>query len=67
VIQVLAAAGAIQSVSFNCGQMLLAKGRADWSYRWSIVHFIVLISLELFFVRWGAVGVALGLQQAWFS
>jgi PST family polysaccharide transporter len=60
VIQVLAPAGAIQSVTFNCGQMLLAKGRADWSYRWGILHFVVLLGLELFFVRWGTVGVALG-------
>ena len=60
VIQVLAPAAAIQSVTFNCGQLLLAKGRADWSFRWGIVHLIVLVGLEIFFVRWGAVGVALG-------
>jgi PST family polysaccharide transporter len=59
-IQVLAPAAAIQSVTFNCGQMLLAKGRADWSFRWGILHLIVLTGLELFFVRWGAVGVAFG-------
>ena len=59
-IQVLAPAGAIQSVTFNCGQILLAKGRADWSYRWGILHLIVLFGLEIFFVRWGAVGVAFG-------
>jgi PST family polysaccharide transporter len=60
VIQVLALAGAIQSVTFNCGQILLAKGHAEWSFRWGVLHFIVLTALELFFVRWGTVGVALG-------
>jgi PST family polysaccharide transporter len=60
VIQVLALAAAIQSVTFNCGQLLMAKGHADWSFRLGIVHLIVLAGLELLFLRWGAVGVALG-------
>jgi O-antigen/teichoic acid export membrane protein len=60
VIHVLALAGAIQSVTFNCGQILFAKGRADWSFRWGILHLIVLSGLEIVFVRWGAVGVAFG-------
>jgi lipopolysaccharide exporter len=60
VIQVLAPVGAVQSVTFNCGQILLAKGRADWTYRWGILHLIVLLVLEITFVRWGVVGVTLG-------
>ena len=60
VLWVLAPAGAIQSITLNCNQLLLAKGRSDWSFRWGVVFFIVLTSLELVFVRWGAVGVATG-------
>jgi O-antigen/teichoic acid export membrane protein len=60
VIWVLAPAGAVQSVTFNCGQILLAKGRSDWTFRWGLLYFIVLTGLELTMVRWGVVGVATG-------
>jgi PST family polysaccharide transporter len=60
IIWVLAPAGAIQAVTFNSGQLLLAKGRSDWTYRWGILYVAVLGTLELAMSRWGATGVALG-------
>ena len=59
-IWILAPIGAVQSVTFNSAQILLAKGRSDWSYRWGMVYCVVLITFELFAVRWGAAGVAGG-------
>jgi PST family polysaccharide transporter len=59
-IWALAPAGAAQSVTFNCGHLLLAKGRSDWTLRCGLLYLVVLGILELVMVRWGTVGVALG-------
>ncbi|MGW5238142.1 MOP flippase family protein [Monashia sp. NPDC004114] len=48
---------AVQSVTLSSSQLLLAKGRSDWSYRWGVVYCVVLTALELYGVRWGLVGV----------
>ena len=37
VIWVLAPIAALQSVTVNSNQLLLAKGRSDWSFRWGVV------------------------------
>ncbi|GAB3254568.1 lipopolysaccharide biosynthesis protein [Nocardioides dilutus] len=60
VIWCLAPACAFTSVTFNCDQILRAKQRSDWSWRWGVVHLVVLGGIELFMVRWGVVGVAAG-------
>jgi PST family polysaccharide transporter len=60
IIWVLAPAGAIQAVTVNSGQLMLAKGRSDWTYRWGVLYVVVLGTLELVMSRWGATGVALG-------
>ena len=57
VLWFLAPVAAVQSVTAHSSQLLLAKGRSDWSYRWGVVYCIVLTALELFGVRWGLVGV----------
>jgi lipopolysaccharide exporter len=59
-VWILAPTGAIQSTTLNCQQLLLAKGRSDWSFRWGLVFLLVLGSLELYFSQWGVVGVAAG-------
>lgn len=58
VLWLLAPLAAVQSVTLNSSQLLLAKGRSDWSYRWGIVYCVVLTGLEMGAVRWGLVGVA---------
>jgi PST family polysaccharide transporter len=60
VILALAPAGAIQSVTFNSAQILFAKGRADWAFRWGLLHLGLLTPLELVGARWGITGVAWG-------
>ena len=58
VIVALAPAGAVQSVTFNSAQIFFAKGRADWAFRWGLVHLVLLVPLEIFGARWGVAGVA---------
>jgi lipopolysaccharide exporter len=58
VIWLLAPIAAVQSMTVNSTQMLLAKGRSDWAFRWGVVYCLVLTVLELLGVRWGLVGVA---------
>jgi lipopolysaccharide exporter len=58
IIWLLAPVAAIQSVTASSGQILLAKGRSDVSYRWGIVYCVVLGVGELCAVPWGLVGVA---------
>lgn len=60
VLWILAPVGALQSITLTCPQLLLAKGRSDWSLRWGIVYLVVLGGCELLFARWGSVGVAAG-------
>jgi PST family polysaccharide transporter len=60
VVSVLAPIAAIQSVTFNSSQLLLAKGRSDWSYRWGMVYCVVLTVFELVGVKWGLFGTAVG-------
>ncbi|HMM93441.1 lipopolysaccharide biosynthesis protein [Phycicoccus sp.] len=54
----LAPAAAVQSVVGSSAQLLLAKGRSDWSYRWGLVYTVVLTGLTLLAVQWGIVAVA---------
>jgi PST family polysaccharide transporter len=60
IIWVLAPAGAAQSVSFNSGQLQLAKGKPEWTWRCGLAYLVVLAPLQLLLVPWGAVGVAVG-------
>ena len=60
VIWCLAPACAFTSVTYTCDQILRAKDRSDWSWRWGVVHLVVLGGIELYAVRWGVVGVAAG-------
>lgn len=59
-IWVLAPAGAAQSVTTNTGQLLLAKGRADYTYRWGLLYVAVVTAFEIVGSRWGIVGIASG-------
>ncbi|QIM21708.1 lipopolysaccharide biosynthesis protein [Phycicoccus sp. HDW14] len=54
----LAPAAAVQSVVSSSAQLMLAKGRSDWSYRWGLVYTVVLTGLTLVAVEWGIVAVA---------
>ena len=58
VIWILAAVGAMQSVGSTVGQLYLAKGRADWLFRWGITAGTLTVLSFLLGIPWGIIGVA---------
>lgn len=58
IIWLFAPMAAVQSVAATSNQLLLAKGRSDWAFRWGIVYCVVLTAFEFVGVQWGVVGVA---------
>lgn len=59
VIWILAAVGAIQSVGSTVGQLYLAKGRADWLFRWGVSAGALYVLSFVIGIPWGIIGVAL--------
>ena len=57
-VSMLAAVGAIQSLTFLSGPIYLCKGRADWMFRWGILASITYVIAFLSGVQWGLNGVA---------
>lgn len=58
-IYVFAPLGMVHSITSTLGQVLLAKGRADWMFRVGIVGGSFGVCGFLFGVQWGTIGVAL--------
>jgi O-antigen/teichoic acid export membrane protein len=58
VIQILAVVGLIQSVQTLSAEVLLALGRANWLFRFTIVWFVGTVAAFALGVQWGIVGVA---------
>jgi O-antigen/teichoic acid export membrane protein len=58
VIQILAVVGLIQSLQTLSGEVLLALGRANWLFRFTIVWFVGSVSSFVVGLEWGIVGVA---------
>ncbi len=58
VFQVLAPVGLVQSVQTTVGQIYMAKGRTDWSFRWSLVYSCILVGSFLVGIHFGIIGVA---------
>ncbi len=57
-LAILAAVGALQSLSSSHGSVFMATGRADIMFRWSLFVNAITLSAFIIGVRWGAVGVA---------
>lgn len=57
-IWVLAPLGAVQSIGVTAGQLFLAKGRADWMFRWGVVAGTLYIGSFLVGLPWGMLGIA---------
>ena len=55
-IWVLGPVGALQSVTLNAGHLLLAKGRTDLSFRWTIATSVVTLAAEVVGLRGGTAG-----------
>ena len=58
VIQILALAGLIQSLQTLNGEILMAVGRANVLFRFTIVWFVGTLGAVAFGIQWGIVGVA---------
>lgn len=63
-VWVLAPVGALQSVTATYSELLMAKGRTDLNFRFSLVSGLVILSAEAVGLRWGLVGVAVGYALA---
>jgi len=57
-IWVLVPIGAIQSIWPLTGQILLAKGRANWYFRQGMIRGLMFVGAFLLGVKWGVLGVA---------
>lgn len=58
VIQVLAAAGVIQSLQTLHGEILLALDRSGWLLRFTALWFVVTVAALAIGLNWGVIGVA---------
>lgn len=51
--------GAVQSIGVTAGHLFLAKGRADWYFRWGVVAGGLYVCCFLAGLPWGVLGVAI--------
>ena len=57
-LKLLIAAGMLKAVGTVVGSVFLAKGKANWSFRWTVANLIVFIPALFWGVRYGIEGVA---------
>ena len=57
-LRLLIAAGMLKAVGTIVGSVFLAKGKANWSFRWTVANLIVFIPTLFWGVRYGIAGVA---------
>lgn len=57
-MQILAVVSIVSAVMGTGGSVMLAKGRADWALRWSVVTTVALIGGFAVGLQWGIDGVA---------
>ena len=57
-LRLLIVAGMIKAVGTVVGSIFLAKGKADWSFRWTLANLIVFVPALFWGVQYGIDGVA---------
>ena len=57
-LRLLIVAGMLKAVGTVVGSVFLAKGKANWSFRWTLANLIVFIPALFWGVRYGIEGVA---------
>lgn len=65
-MQILAVGGMRQAVMYTVGPVLMARGRADWQFRWGLVTAAGIIPGYSVGLLWGIEGVAAGGTAAGF-
>ncbi len=58
VLQLLIIAGMLKSVGTVVGSVFLAKGKAHWSFRWTVINLIVFVPALFYGVQYGLDGIA---------
>lgn len=58
-LRLLILAGMAKAVGTVVGSIFLAKGKANWSFRWTVVNLMVFVPLLSWGVRYGLDGVAM--------
>ena len=61
VIRVLGPAAAVQALACITASVMLAKGRSDWLYRWTLANCLVGAAAMTVAAQWGLIGVSLAL------
>lgn len=61
VIQVLGPVAAVQALACITASVMLAKGRSDWLYRWTLANCLVGAAAMAVGAQWGLMGVSLAL------
>ena len=59
-IQILSITGALQSMGTTVGTILLSQGRSDISFKWNLFAVINLSIAMVIGMKWGIIGVAMG-------
>ena len=57
-LRLLILAGMLKAVGTVVGSVFLAKGKANWSFRWTLVNLIVFVPALYWGVRYGIDGIA---------
>ena len=60
-LRMLILAGMAKAVGTVVGSIFLAKGKANWSFRWTVVNLMVFVPLLFWGVRYGLEGVAMAI------
>lgn len=63
-VWILAPVGALQTVTFGAGGLLMAKGRTDLLFRWTVVSSLIIITSYFIGLRWGLVGLCVAYAVA---
>ncbi len=63
-LRLLIVAGMLKAVGTVVGSVFLAKGKANWSFRWTLVNLIVFVPALYWGVRYGIDGIAAVLSVA---
>jgi O-antigen/teichoic acid export membrane protein len=61
VVRVLGPVAALQALACITASVMLAKGRSDWLYRWTLANCLIAAGAMAVGAKWGLIGVSLAL------
>ena len=63
-LRLLILAGMVKAIGTVVGSVFLARGKATWSFRWTVFHLIVIVPALSYGVRFGVTGIAVVISLA---